>query len=556
MAVRTIGTDIKLTGEKEFNDGMKSINSNLKVLKSDMAAVAATFDDNANSVDALAAKNKILQDSYDQQKVKVDALQQMYDKVAKKYGENSAEADRYKIQLNNATAAMAKAEKELRNNAKALDAAKAAAKEAERPVEELADANQKVARTADDAADALGDMADKAEKTGNILPSVAQGFGSAATGAAQATAAVLAVGAAMGTAAITTLVSFAKESAEAAKAMEEEATAKITAANEAIANAKTKAEKAAAESAKAEAEALLASVNKDWLAFSDRLDQLDSAAAKAKRAVGGIILPQLQALSKDSADYLNNFAQSLEEAAGDTEKQAEVISEYVAKGAELLLDNLPDYIHNGKILLNGLKNGFLEAAPEIWETIKAEGANFADGLKDYGPQAVEKIVTGISDALPQLGTAAGEIVGELIAYLVDPDTLSGVAEAAWSIGEAIAKAIWNGLKALFTKIVDIPGLVEGMNNLQQYQMTGTVGTMAIPGHADGLNRVPYDNYLARLHKDEMVLTASEAERYRNGRRSDKIAAILNLTFNAKTITREDAEMVAEVINEKLGDLIE
>ena len=80
MAVREIGTDIKLTGEKEFNDGMKSINSNLKTLRSDMAAVSATFEDNANSVEALTTKNKILQDSVDQHRVKVDALRQMYEK--------------------------------------------------------------------------------------------------------------------------------------------------------------------------------------------------------------------------------------------------------------------------------------------------------------------------------------------------------------------------------------------------------------------------------------------------------------------------------------------
>ena len=504
MAVRTIGTDIKLTGEKEFNDGMKAINSNLKTLRSDMAATAATFEDNANSVEALTAKNKILQDSVDQQRVKVDALRQMYEKVAAASGENSAAADKWKQQLNNATVALAKEEKALRENQDAL---------------------KDVESAADRATDALDDMSDEAEKTSRTLPDVGQGLVNIASGAAQATGAVLAVSAAMGTAAITALVSFAKESAEAAKAAQE-------------------------------AGETLSETQLAWAAYADKLGNLDNAAAKAKRALGGILLPQLSELSTEGADYLNNFAQSLEEAAGDTEKQAEVISEYMAKGAELILDNLPAYIENGKILLGGIKDGFIEAAPEIWAAIKAEGKNFAENLKGYGPEAIEKIVTGISDSLPNLGTAAGNIAGELIAYLLHPDTLSRVAEAAWSIGEAIATAIWNGLKALFKKIVDIPGLVEGMNNLQQYQMTGTVGSVAIPGYADGLERVPYDNYLARLHKDEMVLTAAQAAAYRNGRSAEKARAVLNLTFNAKTITREDAEMVAEILNEKLGDLIE
>lgn len=103
MAVRTIETDIKLTGEKEFNDQMKAVNSNLKVLKSDMAATSAEFEGNANSVEALTAKQKILQDSVDQQKVKVEVLRSKYKQVSDAYGENSAQADKWKQQLNNAT---------------------------------------------------------------------------------------------------------------------------------------------------------------------------------------------------------------------------------------------------------------------------------------------------------------------------------------------------------------------------------------------------------------------------------------------------------------------
>ncbi len=34
-----------------------------------------------------------------------------------------------------------------------------------------------------------------------------------------------------------------------------------------------------------------------------------------------------------------------------------------------------------------------------------------------------------------------------------------------------------------------------------------------PGHANGLPFVPYDNYLARLHKGERVLTANQNRHY-------------------------------------------
>ena len=39
---------------------------------------------------------------------------------------------------------------------------------------------------------------------------------------------------------------------------------------------------------------------------------------------------------------------------------------------------------------------------------------------------------------------------------------------------------------------------------------------SVPGHAAGLAYVPYDNYLARLHQGESVLTRTEAAQWREG----------------------------------------
>ena len=115
MATRTINTDFALTGEKEFNDQMKAVNNNLKNLKSEMAAAASEFDGNADSAEALTKKQRILQDTYDQQKEKVRALSQMLEKQVEKFGEDSAAADKYRQQLNYAQA-------ELNKTGKSLDA--------------------------------------------------------------------------------------------------------------------------------------------------------------------------------------------------------------------------------------------------------------------------------------------------------------------------------------------------------------------------------------------------------------------------------------------------
>lgn len=115
MATRTIKTEllVGMAGEREFNDQMKSVNNNLKTLKSEMARTASEFADSADSTEALEAKQRILQDTYDQQKEKVRALNEMLKKQIEQFGEDSAAADKYRQQLNYAQVELNKTEKAL-----------------------------------------------------------------------------------------------------------------------------------------------------------------------------------------------------------------------------------------------------------------------------------------------------------------------------------------------------------------------------------------------------------------------------------------------------------
>lgn len=86
---------------------------------------------------------------------------------------------------------------------------------------------------------------------------------------------------------------------------------------------------------------------------------------------------------------------------------------------------------------------------------------------------------------------------------VGGDIVQGIKDgisAAWDGLKKFVSGLWDGLKKIFTiKKSDIK--VEG----------GADGS-----HAGGLDYVPYNNYVANLHRGEMVLTAQEAENYRRG----------------------------------------
>lgn len=124
MATREIKTKFSLEGEKEWKKEMSSINSNLKTLKSEMAASAAAYKGQANSIEALTAKNKILKDAYDQQAAKVKSLKSALTEAEKVYADQPEKVDKYRQQLNYATVQLVKMDDELKQNEKYIDEAK------------------------------------------------------------------------------------------------------------------------------------------------------------------------------------------------------------------------------------------------------------------------------------------------------------------------------------------------------------------------------------------------------------------------------------------------
>lgn len=157
MAVRRIDTELALTGEKQFNDQMKAVNSNLKTLKSDMALVTSEFTGQANSADALRVKHKVLTEEYAQQAEKVKALEKMLDRAKDAYGENSSQVDKYRQQLNYAKVQLNKFGGELDDTSKYLKEAEDSADGCAKSI----DAFGKQVKDADRDVDGFGDSVDE-----------------------------------------------------------------------------------------------------------------------------------------------------------------------------------------------------------------------------------------------------------------------------------------------------------------------------------------------------------------------------------------------------------
>jgi len=81
----------------------------------------------------------------------------------------------------------------------------------------------------------------------------------------------------------------------------------------------------------------------------------------------------------------------------------------------------------------------------------------------------------------------------------------------------------------------------------------TISASKLPGHKTGLDYVPYDNYVARLHKGERVLTAQENRKYMADNIENKVSnRNITVNFYPQTMNEQEYENIARHIERKWG----
>ena len=145
------GLKIGLDGEKEFKKALGEINQTFKVLGSEMKVVQSQFGKNDDSVQALTARNQVLNKEIEAQKQKIETLRSALENAASSFGENDRRTQNWQIQLNNATAALNDMERELQQNNDALDRAENGFDDAEQQADEFGDEVEDAGKQSDDA---------------------------------------------------------------------------------------------------------------------------------------------------------------------------------------------------------------------------------------------------------------------------------------------------------------------------------------------------------------------------------------------------------------------
>lgn len=426
MGTRTIATDLKLTGEKEFNSAMAAVNSNMKTLKSEMNAVTSEYGKNDASMSQHMQVVKNLEAQNAQQEEVIRAATIALKQNEEAYGADSKQADKFRTIIANAKSQINKNNAELKKHNDALDDMKKSGKGAEVAMKTL----QTVLKGSGKAISGIGSAALTSGKAIAKLSAL-----SVAAAGAVAT---------VGVAGLKLMSDYAREAAEAAKAAQE--------AGEPLTDAQ-----------------------KQWLAFSDQLGQLDAATASAKAALGGVLLPVLGDLSEVGAQFLSDFAADMEATAGDTEAQGKVMAQYVGKGAQLIKDKLPEYLETGKALLKGLGEGLAEEGPELLETGIDLLMDLLDGIIEFAPQIgeggialISKLVESLIERGPDLLTSAVQLVVQLVQGLAQaaPDLIPQAINLVTTLVTALIQAAPDLLLAGLELILGIiSGLTEGLGNI-------------------------------------------------------------------------------------------
>lgn len=163
-------------------------------------------------------------------------------------------------------------------------------------------------------------------------------------------------------------------------------------------------------------------------------------------------------------------------------------------------------------------------------------------------ETTDTFLTG--NLLPMVGTIFEQFPGliekgvaGMAAWITNPDNIADLLGKAFDFGLSIISAVGKGL------LDGLSGLPKLDLNFDLAASGGAISlNPAIPGYAKGLDYVPYDNYLARLHEGEMVLTKQQANAVRSGKTGGDI--IFNQYFYDQHKTAADQMAAARYEAEK------
>ena len=471
MATRTIATRLTLEGEKEYKKELGKVNQEIGLLSDKMKRADAEFRGQANSIEALTTKNDLLREAQQKQIDKIAKLQTAIEDCGEAYGENDEAVMRFKRQLEKAETDLIDLNDELSSNERYLD-------EAAKSIDEYGKQVKDAAKATDDFNGAGGGKGGIGNLIGQLGSLKKMLVGGAVVAGLKATSDAI-IGIVDETEEYRKIMGTLEASSQAAGYTAEQTAESYEYLYGVLGDTQTAATTVANLQAIGLAQDdlrdMIDSVIGAWATYGDSIP-IDGLAESVNETI------QAGQVTGTFADVLNWAGVSEDEfnaklaAANDSAERAQIVLNQLAnqglpETAKAWRDANEDIVAYNESQLKLDK-----AMGELGETL----APVAAGLKDVFAEGVYAAADAVAWLIEKIQTA--------INWLKDlNDRISNSKE--WKEFTAAESTPASDYQAL----------------LDSYKIDGS--------HAEGLYRVPYDGYVAELHRGERVLTSGEADAY-------------------------------------------
>ena len=478
MATRTIATRLTLEGEKEYKKELGEVNQEIGLLSDKMKRADAEFRGQANSIEALTTKNDLLREAQQKQIDKIAKLQTAIEDCGEAYGENDEAVMRFKRQLEKAETDLIDLNDELSSNERYLDEARTSADKCAKSIDEYGKQVKDAAKATDDFNGAgggkggIGDLIGQLGSLKNML------LGGAVVAGLKATSDAI-IGIVDETEEYRKIMGTLEASSQAAGYTAEQTAESYEYLYGVLGDTQTAATTVANLQAiglaQGDLRGMIDSVIGAWATYGDSIP-IDGLAESVNETI------QAGKVTGTFADVLNWAGVSEDEfnaklaAANDSTERAQIVLNQLAN------QGLPETgkawrdANEDVVAYNESQMKLDEAMGQLGETL----APVAAGLKDVFAECVYAAADAVAWLIEKIQTA--------INWLKNlNDRISNSKE--WKEFTAAESTPASDYQAL----------------LDSYKIDGS--------HAEGLYRVPYDGYVAELHRGERVLTSGEADAY-------------------------------------------
>lgn len=478
MATRTIATRLTLEGEKEYKKELGEVNQEIGLLSDKMKRADAEFRGQANSIEALTTKNDLLREAQQKQIDKIAKLQTAIEDCGEAYGDGDEAVMRFKRQLEKAETDLIDLNDELSSNERYLDEARTSADKCAKSIDEYGKQVKDAAKATDDFNGAGGGKGGIGNLIGQLGSLKKMLVGGAVVAGLKATSDAI-IGIVDETEEYRKIMGTLEASSQAAGYTAEQTAESYEYLYGVLGDTQTAATTVANLQAIGLAQddlrGMIDSVIGAWATYGDSIP-IDSLAESVNETI------QAGQVTGTFADVLNWAGVSEDEfnaklaAANDSTERAQIVLNQLAN------QGLPETAkawrdaNEDVVAYNESQMKLDEAMGQLGETL----APVAAGLKDVFAEGVYAAADAVAWLIEKIQTA--------INWLKDlNDRISNSKE--WKEFTAAESTPASDYQAL----------------LDSYKIDGS--------HAEGLYRVPYDGYVAELHRGERVLTSGEADAY-------------------------------------------